>query len=248
MCLAAFSLRSSAQYPLVFAANRDELHERPSSAAAWWEDEPGIFGGRDLVAGGTWLAVDRRGRLAAVTNFREEIRAEYERSRGDLVRDYLTADIAAVDYLASLRENEFEYGPYNLILFDGAAVHLGSNRSRGRSLDSGIHAVSNTRFDTPWPKVGYARSRLAASLEEPDPEFPLFEFLTDESYHGEDDDADMTTRIRSTVFINDARYGTRASTIILLTSDGQLRFKERRFGASGEVLGENAESFRIAGS
>ncbi len=232
----------------MFAANRDELHERPSAAATWWEDTPGIFGGRDLLAGGTWLAVDRRGRLAAVTNYREEIRAEYTRTRGDLVRDYLTTDMAAVDYLASLREHEFEYGPYNLILFDGDVVHFGSNRSRGRSLDTGIHAVSNTRFDTPWPKVGYARSRLATSLEESDPEIPLFEFLTDDSYHGEDDETDLATRLRSTVFINDARYGTRASSVVLLTSDGELRFTERRFGASGEPIGETVESFRIAAS
>jgi uncharacterized protein with NRDE domain len=241
-----FSLRPPAEYPLVFAANRDELHERPSAAATWWEDTPGIFGGRDLVAGGTWLAVDRRGRLAAVTNYREEIRAEYSRSRGELVRNYLAADVGAIDYLASLREHEFEYGPYNLILFDGDAVHFGSNRSRGRSLESGIHAVSNTRFDTPWPKVGYARSQLAASLKEPDPETPLFNFLTDDSYHGEDEDNDIATRIRSTVFINDARYGTRASTVVLLTGDGELRFRERRFGASGNPLGETAESFRVS--
>ena len=230
----------------MFAANRDELHERPSASATWWTDQPTIFGGRDLVAGGTWLAVDRRGRLAAVTNFREEIRAEYNRSRGDLVRDYLAADVTALEYLASLKEHEFEYGPYNLILFDGDAVHFGSNRSRGRSLDTGIHAVSNTRFDTPWPKVGYARSRLAASLEAPDPENSLFEFLADDAYHGEDDVTDIATRIRSTVFINDARYGTRASTVVLLTGNGELRFTERRFGASGEALGESGESFRIS--
>ena len=71
MCLVV--VRRAAPRPLsaVLAANRDERHARPSWPAAWWSDRPSCFGGRDLVAHGSWLAVDRRGRLAAVTNFRD---------------------------------------------------------------------------------------------------------------------------------------------------------------------------------
>jgi hypothetical protein len=35
---------------------------------------PAVLGGRDLRAGGTWLAIDRRGRLAAVSNYRQGAR------------------------------------------------------------------------------------------------------------------------------------------------------------------------------
>ena len=45
---------------------------RPTDAAHFWRDAPHILGGRDLVAGGTWFAVDTRaGRCALLTNFRE---------------------------------------------------------------------------------------------------------------------------------------------------------------------------------
>ena len=92
----------------MFAANRDELHERPTAPAGWWENQEAILGGRDLQAGGTWLAVDRDGRLAAVTNFREDPQLAYPRSRGHLAEDYLASTVNARDYLAALemRQND----------------------------------------------------------------------------------------------------------------------------------------------
>ncbi|MFA7555975.1 MAG: NRDE family protein, partial [Spongiibacteraceae bacterium] len=71
MCLVLFSLQQHADYPLIVAANRDELYERPTQAAHFWEQYPGLFAGRDLRAGGTWMGITNTGRFAAVTNFRE---------------------------------------------------------------------------------------------------------------------------------------------------------------------------------
>src|SRR5262249_22786929 len=89
MCLVVAALGVSSNHELLFAANRDERHARPSETAHWWPDAPGVFGGRDLLAHGTWLAVDRSGRLAAVTNFRDVGAAVAPLSRGALVADYL---------------------------------------------------------------------------------------------------------------------------------------------------------------
>ena len=55
MCPIVFAWRPSHDIPLVLAANRDEFYDRPSLPLAAWEDAPGIYGGRDLQAGGTWL-------------------------------------------------------------------------------------------------------------------------------------------------------------------------------------------------
>ena len=71
MCLIVLAVGQHPDYPLVLAANRDEFHARPTAGAGWWEDRPDILGGRDLQAGGTWLALSRSGRLATVTNFRD---------------------------------------------------------------------------------------------------------------------------------------------------------------------------------
>ena len=71
MCLIGFAWLAHPRWRLVLASNRDEFHSRPTATAAWWPDAPRVYGGRDLEAGGSWLAMDRRGRLAAVTNYRE---------------------------------------------------------------------------------------------------------------------------------------------------------------------------------
>jgi uncharacterized protein with NRDE domain len=64
MCLVLVALRSHAEYPLIVAANRDEFYDRPTDPADFWPDAPTVLGGRDLKAGGTWLGLDTRGRLA----------------------------------------------------------------------------------------------------------------------------------------------------------------------------------------
>ncbi len=247
MCLAAFSLRASAEYPLTFAANRDELHERPTAPAGWWDDHGTILGGRDLKAGGSWLAVDRRGRLAAVTNFRDGHDAVYPRSRGHLVQDYLTGSINADDYLAALKARETDYGPYNLVIFDGRRLHYASNRASGQELGAGIYALSNTLLGSAWPKVHHAQARLSACLDDGDPTVCLFDLLADDTLHGDPPaTTDRMTRLMSTVFIKDDHYGTRSSTVVLLSQHGELRFTERRFGANGVPLGESSETFKLA--
>src|SRR3546814_6824371 len=72
MCLIALAWRVHPRFPLALIANRDEAHARPTAAAGFDPDAPDVYGGRDLVQGGSWLQVSTRGRLAAVTNVRSE--------------------------------------------------------------------------------------------------------------------------------------------------------------------------------
>ena len=100
MCLILLALDTHPQYSLILAANRDEFYDRPTARAAFWEDAPAVLAGRDLRAGGTWLGIDRTGRLAAVTNFRQgEREPEARRSRGHLVSGFLTGPTVGRDYL-----------------------------------------------------------------------------------------------------------------------------------------------------
>ena len=90
MCLILFAYEIHADYRLVFAANRDEFYQRPTQAVSVWDDAPEIIAGRDLKAGGTWLGMSRKGRLAAITNYRDpSTEASDPLSRGTLVARFL---------------------------------------------------------------------------------------------------------------------------------------------------------------
>src|SRR5437762_13393278 len=84
MCLALIARDAHPAYAVVIAANRAEHHARAATPAAWWNE--GRIAGRDLLAGGTWLALTRTGRFAFVTNVREPgLRDTRAPSRGALV-------------------------------------------------------------------------------------------------------------------------------------------------------------------
>src|SRR5690606_23999147 len=120
MCLVAVAWHAHPRWPLALIANRDELHARPAAPAGFDPDAPRIYGGRDLVQGGSWLQVARGGRLAAVTNVRDGTGQETApRSRGWLVRDFVRGEAAAEAFAAGLAGPSGRYGRYNLLLHDG---------------------------------------------------------------------------------------------------------------------------------
>ena len=93
MCLIVLALDAHPHWPVVIAANRDEFFARPTQAAQFWPEQPDLLAGRDLEQGGTWMGITTSGRIAAITNFRDGTRARGsgKRSRGLLVRDFLTS-------------------------------------------------------------------------------------------------------------------------------------------------------------
>ncbi|MCR9142438.1 MAG: NRDE family protein [bacterium] len=104
MCLIFLAHDCHPDYRLILASNRDEFYARPTESAGFWEDHPGVFGGRDLEQGGTWLGMTRSGRFATVTNFRDP--EEFTRkglSRGLLLKDLLTGPLPVADFLARLQ-------------------------------------------------------------------------------------------------------------------------------------------------
>ena len=127
MCLVILAFKQSSEYPLILLGNRDEFHSRPTRNAQQWSDKPDIIGGRDLQAGGTWLALKRNGRFATVTNFRD---AKLERpgfhSRGRLVTDFLDSELAPVDFLQQVDGSA--YAGFNLLVADRQCAAFLSNR------------------------------------------------------------------------------------------------------------------------
>jgi transport and Golgi organization protein 2 len=85
MCTLVVSIEPGA--PVLLAGIRDEMVDRAWQPPGWhWPEYPGLAGGRDLLAGGTWLAVAPAARRAAcVLNGRgRKAPAASRRSRGVL--------------------------------------------------------------------------------------------------------------------------------------------------------------------
>jgi uncharacterized protein with NRDE domain len=239
MCLIVVTLRAAPRYPLIVAANRDEQHARPTANASWWSESPRVLAGRDLQAGGTWLGLDRAGRFAAVTNIREPNRPLAARSRGALAADFLAGSSSAAEHAACAVRDGAEFGPFNLLVYDGHELWFASNRAPAGRLGPGVHSFSNAPPGVDWPKTASARAGIDGLLSDPAPLEPLFELLAER-----EDSADAE-QYRRAHFIVGPVYGTRCSTIVLVDAAGRATFAERSFDSAGRRAGEVRETFEI---
>lgn len=253
MCLIAFAWQAHAELDLVVAANRDEFHARPTEAAHWWQNPPGVFGGRDLQAGGAWCAIDRQGRFAAVTNVREPGAGTPARSRGLLVRDYFAEAIDAGAWADHVFAEGAAFGPFNLLVGDRESLWFVSNRGpvRHMGLRPGVHAISNGRWGDHWPKTERAQSRLQALLDQNGAnDQALLELLaeTDAAPGNALPDTGIgheRERFLSPLFIRSELYGTRASTVIRRDQAGNVHFHERGFDADARITHRVDQNWHI---
>lgn len=243
MCLIVFAWRPGHELPLVMAANRDEFYARPSLPLAAWEDAPEVYGGRDLEAGGTWLAVGPHGRFAALTNIRDPRQPPRGRSRGELPAQFLRGTQAPEAFLRAVAPRAGEYSGFNLLLGDRRQLWLLHSRAeRPVQLGEGLYGLSNADLDTPWPKVEKAKAMLGECLVAP--QVPsLLDLLHDERQAADAQLPDTgiglkTERLLSSIFIATGSYGTRASSVLLVRADGSRRLVERSYGPYGAHLGE----------
>jgi uncharacterized protein with NRDE domain len=254
MCLIILAIKSHPSYKLILAANRDEYYDRPSVPAAFWKDSPGLLAGRDLRAGGTWLGITTKGRITAITNYRDPASLKtHAPSRGMLVTDFLLGKESPVAYLERIDQKAGEYNGFNLIVGDKDELYWYSNRGDGaRSLSPGIYGVSNRLLDTPWPKVTHAKEALKKILStenDPDPE-TIFHLLVDRSIADDKDLPDTGVgieweRILSPIFITSPVYGTRSSTILLMDTHDHVTFTERTFNSDISHATTTRYDFRI---
>lgn len=255
MCLLVAACDLHPRYRLVLAGNRDEFHARPAAALAWWDDAPQLLAGRDLEAGGTWLGVDRRGRVGVVTNFRDlEPPQPGAVSRGTLVTGFLAGCLPAQAYSRAVAARAADYAGFSLLTCDEAGLSYVTNRPEVAVLapGPGLYGLSNDRLDTPWPKLERARAAVRRALEadRPDPE-ALLAGLLDRAPAPDECLPDTglgleRERLLSAPFIVDPVYGTRCTTLVLLDRDGRMRVEERRYDASGGCTGRTVVRFDTA--
>lgn len=255
MCIVSFHFAQHPKYKLIVAANRDEFYRRPTKGAHFWEDEPYILAGRDLEAKGTWLGITKEGRFAALTNFRDPKYFDRtdKRSRGEIVTNFLKSKDTPLAYLEKLHAKSNQYNGFNILLgTPDELYYYGNEEKKIKKIKAGTHSLSNALLNTPWPKVIRAKRLLkeyVTKTETVDPNI-LFQQLHDQTKAP--DHALPNTGIGLTlerdlspIFIRTDDYGTRCSTVILVTKDNKVEFFERTFN-DGEFKEERAFQFNIS--
>jgi uncharacterized protein with NRDE domain len=232
------------KYRMVLAANRDEYYDRPTAPLSFHVDSPDILGGRDLKHHGMWLGITRKGRIAAITNYRDpSTTVSNAPSRGFLVRNFLTDNISPNTYLEHVKSVGHQYNGFNLLVGDRSEFYYYSNRGNTiEKLKPGIYGLSNHLMDTPWPKISKGKSDLENVLNGKKDIAPedIFNMLKDGSYAPDnmlpDTGVDLEwERILSPLFITSEVYGTRSSSIIFIDRKGRVTFLERTFIPDGGI-------------
>lgn len=248
MCLIVFSINQHPQFPLVMAANRDEFFRRPTAGMEWWHSEAAgeeVLAGRDLLSGGTWLAVSRSGRISAVTNVRELPHDAGQRSRGELP---LLAQRHTPEGLQSaLLLTQKEYAGFNLVHADTESGWYFSNRDPhpGRHVQRGTYGLSNHLLQTPWPKLLKLRNevteklRTATSSDADQLHQSLIDSLQDTTPAPDHELPDTGVgldmeRFLSSPFIKGTEYGTRATTIVTQSASGEMLVTEQAWGPNAQ--------------
>ena len=168
MCLLLVVSRVHDESPLLVAANRDEFLDRPATPMEVLQAAgPRILGGRDRMAGGTWLAVNEHGVVAALTNRPAASgRDPTKRSRGELPLALARCpDAAAAADEASTRIRPSEYNTAAMLVADRSSLYYvdldGTDRAPVRELEPGVHVLENRKLGATSPKADRVRELLA---------------------------------------------------------------------------------------
>ncbi len=250
MCLVAVSWKTHAEFPLLISANRDEFFDRPTAPLHRWEN--GIYAGKDLRGGGTWMGFHPKGRWALLTNYRDFFRPKQaEISRGRLVLDFLESPLSPENYLDHVVSNKEHYDGFNLLVSDGEKLYYYSNYGpEPAELQPGIYGISNALIDTPWPKTALAKKQLTSLLtESPSPDNLLAILKSPETFP---ENSLPKTGVSlamekqlSAQFIRMApNYGTVSATAVLKDQSGFTQLKERSFDWEKEKYRNISFSFQ----
>ncbi len=148
MCTVVILRRPDHAWPAIIGANRDEkLYRAWDAPAAWWPDRPGVVGGRDRDAGGTWLAANEAGVVAAVLNRPGSLGpAPGKRSRGELPLLALERATAGAAAAAIAALPAAEWRAFNMVVADrGGAFFVrgtGAGRPEALPLPEGVSMVT----------------------------------------------------------------------------------------------------------
>ena len=219
MCTLVLFFRVFPNYPIVIAANRDEALSRPSSGPTQLGASPWIYGGQDLLAGGTWLGVNEEGVAVGVLNRQASAPANPSyRSRGQLCLEALKCHSAESAAKTVIAQSDYSYNPFNLVITDYRSAYVIDNEHqtlRIQQLSSGTHIVTNrapndtqcsriARFSPAFSDLGRSLAPHALSLSD------IFTGLHQKMAQH----ADRQEEARNGLCLHMDGYGTCSSTLL----------------------------------
>ncbi|HEY2316559.1 MAG TPA: NRDE family protein, partial [Streptosporangiaceae bacterium] len=171
MCLLIAMFQVAPDAPLIVAANRDERLDRPAvPMTVLREHGPRILGGRDELAGGTWLAVNEHGVVAGLTNQPSaDGRDPTKRSRGELPLAF-AAYRSATEAVAGVRAelDPAVYNPCWMLVGDREALFSigisGGSEAEVAKLAPGLHVLENAPLQSGSAKAAFVRGLVADAL------------------------------------------------------------------------------------
>lgn len=179
MCTLILLRRPGHPWPLLLAANRDEMIDRPWAAPGrHWADRPETLAGLDRTAEGSWLGVNDHGVVAAILNRRGSLGpAAGKRSRGELVLEALDHADAAVAAEALADLNPAAYRSFNLVVADNRDAYWIKNPGGPEARVMEVRPIAEglsmmTAYDLNDPASPRTRRHLddlrAAGVPDPD--------------------------------------------------------------------------------
>ncbi len=232
MCLIVFAHYTHPKYPFILLANRDEYYERPTQQLGFWETEADLIGGRDLRAGGTWLAMNRLGAFAAVTNVRMSIVQPHAKSRGSLTIDFLKSPQTSEAYMQKLLNQRRMYNGYNLLTRKKDTLfHFNNQVGIINQVSPGIHGLCNASLNTSWPKLEALKERFKLTIEKEFDKEELLNLMMDKHTFKDEllPDTGITQemeRALSSIFIEMPTYGTRSTALIIIDNHNVIDLTE----------------------
>lgn len=227
MCTLILGLETIGRGSVIVAANRDEDPARPSAPPAVLREEPRVVGGRDLLKGGTWLAIRGRRAAVAMLNRRGDPDAADpgRRSRGLLALDVAATGDGRPDAARRFAEHaarKGEFAPFSLLFASPEGSWLLANDGGGVReavpITPGWHAITHTDLDDAGePRTRWLTGRLARFAPETpaEAERGLLGLL---SAHG--DEAPAGGGPAPPVCLHAGRMRTVSASIAFLSADG----------------------------
>jgi uncharacterized protein with NRDE domain len=217
VCTIAVAIQRFAGFPVVVAANRDEVLDRPSTPPFLWQEDLPYLAPRDDLAGGTWMGLNARGLFVGIANRFRSPRDRTRASRGHIVSQALAMpDVDGLHRKMSAVDPR-KFNAFHLFYADasGAAGVTWSDGERmsQQRLGPGVHVITERSFGADTvDRAETIIARWPPPLSDGSPDVAALQAML--SRH---DDRDPLGTL--CIHLPQFNFGTRSSAVLLLSAD-----------------------------